>query len=195
MKKLFAGFFLIVLAGASFVFARAEDDNANNLDRFDYKVRQIQLYNLLLPALLTKDELHKILPAIEKARQKVKDVHKTEVDLLKPLLGKVNDALKAAAERGAVPPKELVDQIAVMRGKIAVGRYLFAQLNTQDVFDVVKKTVNAGQFKVIANSLNPKDFDPKAKPDEMTQDEKVEMFVKEVLLNTEAYDLLVKMSM
>src|SRR5947209_426291 len=110
MKKILACL-LVVACVAPLCVAQSDESRMAALNSFDYKVRKLELYNLLLPLLLSKEQLRAILPPIEKAREVVRIVRKSEVDEIKKLDVKADDALKAAEEKGAVPTKALMDDL------------------------------------------------------------------------------------
>jgi hypothetical protein len=131
---------------------------------------------------------------IEKVRQRVSDTLKAEYTELKPLDADMDQAIKDAEAKGTMPSHEFMRRVFAAYGKINGRRELMAQMNTNDVYDVFVKVLNAGQVTVAANALDPKFFNPKAKVEEMKTEDKVRLYVRQVLLNPMAYPILVQMS-
>jgi hypothetical protein len=186
---------LCVIGTASLVQAQTDQEKIAHVLAFDAQVHRIDLYNQILPILMTKQQLRQILPPIEKARDRVRKVRNAEYEEIKPLEAMVDKADKAAAEKGEVPTRELRNQIYRVRLAFEKRRMLYADANATDVQEVLMKTLNAGQIKAMANSLDVTEYEPKAKPEEMSQDAKIHIYVREILLDPMAYDLLVKLSL
>ena len=130
----------------------------------------------------------------EAVREKRRDVLDGEYKLMLQLTKSVNDAI-SAAEKGAVPGQQLVQNLYKATVNSVVTDTMVISEGTDEIFDVVKSTLDKGQLAVMANSLNPKDFpNDLKKPEEVTQDERIHIFIKRVLLDPDAYDLLVNLS-
>jgi len=173
--------------------AQTSDQGAKS-DKVLMKLRQIDLLNMLIPLALTKDQIEAILPAIERARQNVRRVEKDEAATLEKLDSKVSDAIKKSIETSVAPPKALLDELAQTTKDMGDARVAAVDENTMNVLKVFVATVNAGQKKAAVNSFSPAYIDPKAKPDTVTDDEKITFFVRDILLDPQAYDILVQMS-
>jgi len=194
MKRLFLSI-LAVFSLCLIACAQTESESTASANRFWDKVDKLDAYNMILPLLMTKEQIRKILPSIEKARERVRTTLKTENEELRRLETKVDAAMSQAADKGAVPSHELISEIYKERVAIAQRRLAMAAVNAEDVTAAVKTALNAGQLKVAENSLNPKDFDPGLKVEEMKPDDKLILFSREILLMPQAYDILVKLSM
>ena len=194
MRKMSIVGLVICLASMAFGQTAAQQQRGERSDNVVDKVDKLNLLNQILPLIMTKEQIRKILPAIERARQKVRDIEKVESDDLKAIEGKVDAALKDAMGKDAVPSKALLQELAGTFAAMRNRRQLIAEENAQNVAKVVKEVLNAGQIKTEANSINPKLFNPNFKPEEMTQDDRLELFIREILLHPLTYDLLVQMS-
>jgi hypothetical protein len=168
----------------------ASDDQAKRSDEILKKMRQIDLLNQMLPLALSKDQINKLLPSIEKARQRVKDQQKEEFKLMTQYEGKIDAAVKAGIDKGDVPDIALLRELNAVMTTMELRRDAVASENADAVLSEMKKALNAGQLKVAANSLNPKLFDPSVKVDEMTQDQKILFFVRNIMLDPHSYDLM-----
>ena len=157
------------------------------------KVQQLELMNQLLPLVLTKDQLRQLLPVVEKARQAVRDQEKVEYDFLAKLGPKIDAALKEAIEKGKVPGKDTVNETWATFQMFAYKSKAIADDNVQTVAKLLDSILNDGQKKTAANALDPKKYDPSLDPKTMSDQKKIELFVRVILLDPLAYDLLVGM--
>jgi hypothetical protein len=188
---------LLCLALLALNLVSAFAQSASDVERAEtilIKTRKLELLNQLLPVLMTKEQIKALLPAIEKARANVRTIHKMEADDLKKLEAKLDESIKNGLEKGAVPPREQIQDIAKLMRAFQIRRQVAANENLETVLPVFMKELNAGQQKAAANSLDPRFFDPNAKPEEMKVEDKVRVFVREIVLDPLSYDLLVKLS-
>lgn len=193
MKKLLLTLgFVVVLASTA--LCQSDSEKAAYEANFGYRVVQLELYNKLLPVLFTKDQLKKILPAVEKARSKVRETKLIEYNEMKKLDTKLSAALKDAQEKNLIPAPSVLTEILQANGRFVTLENAVATTNTEDVFDVLKANLNAGQIKAAGNAVPAAAMDPKTKPEDLDTDAKLRVFVKQILLHPVAYDLLVKMS-
>lgn len=185
--------FLIVLSlalaisGAVFAQSDKAKQSAATLD----KMRQIDLLNHLLPLTMNKDQIRKILPSIEKARRDVKTQEDEEAKFLAESSAKVNKAVEEGI-KGDVPDKQLLRELNAMIRLFTMKRKEIGDDNAKMVLEVLKTTLNAGQLKVAGNTLDFKVYNPGIKPEEIKDEDRLTLFVREILLDPLAYDLLVK---
>lgn len=186
---------LAVLALAPMAFGQGlQDERAKKSDQVLAKVRQIDLLNQILPVLMTKEQLDKILPVVEKARQAVKDQQRRESEELVKLEPDLDKAIKDGNEKGLIPGQEVIKKVYAYFKAFAITRKSITDENTANVMAVVKATLNAGQIRSMQNALSPQSFDPSLDASKMTDDEKLKFFVQNILLDPIAYDVLVKLA-
>lgn len=171
------------------------DDRADRSYAIYEKNIKLDLYNQILPLLFTKEQFRAVLPAIERARQRVRETEKLEYEELRKLEGEMDAALKKATDNQVIPPPELMTKISNTLKKLTVARRLIIDSNVQEVLDAFMKTANAGQQKAAANSLNLALYMPNAKPEDVKDEAKLRIFVSEVLLHPAAYDIMRKLSL
>ncbi|HZH97655.1 MAG TPA: hypothetical protein VEX38_01675 [Fimbriimonadaceae bacterium] len=193
MRKLFLPITLLALLFTSAV-AQTPAEQARRSEEIVSKAAKLDILNQVLPVLMTKEQLRKILPSIERARQLVREAEKEEYKALLKLEGKLDTALKEAHEKGQVPNRALLNEVFQTYNGLSNKRRLVADVNTGDVLKVFLATVNEGQKKAAANALDPRQFDRGIKVDEMKDEDKLKLFVREILLHPLAYDVLVKLS-
>jgi hypothetical protein len=157
------------------------------------KMRQIDLLTQFIPLALTKEQINKLLPAVERARAKVLQIQKEEAGTLEKLEAKIAAAINKSIEKNIAPPKSLLDELALTTAQMGTKRYAVIDENTAAVMKVFNEVCNAGQKKAAANSLAPQLFDPTLKPDQMTEVDKIRFFVQQIVLDPQAYDVLIRL--
>lgn len=158
------------------------------------KIQKVDILSQVLPILLTKEQIKKLLPTIEDARQAVADVKKKEYDQLKRLESMLDKVIADGMEKGEVPKVEERKEAIKVINSLAVGRQAVIAINTAKVAAKFNEVANKGQIKTAANSLDPRFFEGQ-KIEEIPDEKKVEMFCQEVLLHPLAYEMLRKMSL
>ncbi len=186
--------FLIILALVTALVPIGQAQDGKRADELMVKLRQIDLLNQLVPLALNKEQIVKLLPVIEKARTKVKDTQKQELKKLESFEKRVDDTISKSINGGAVPPLAFLKELATATFRMGLVREQVANENQDMVYAVFKSALNVGQLKAAANSLAPQLFDPALDPKKMSDEEKQKFFVKQILLDPLAYDLLLKLA-
>jgi len=158
------------------------------------KIRKLDLYNQILPVLLTKEQLEKLLPAIERARSKAKEVERKEATELAALNKELDEAIAKARDQGQVPKLDMVQKVEQLLWSFTIRRNATVNENTNAVVAVLEAELNEGQKRAAANSLRPKAFDPNVREEELTTSDKLRLFTRVILLDSMAYDILVGLS-
>ncbi len=192
IRWIFAGLFLVTLAWAQPNTISPEKSKKSN--EILVKARQVDLLNQLLPLVLTTDQINKLLPVLEKVRSKENEVAAKEAEQMRVMEPKIDSALQKGVKDGVVPTKELLRELNNMFIAFTMIREAITDENVNTILTGLKATLNAGQLKAAQNSMDPKAFDPAAKPSEMTSDDKLKVFIKNVLMDWICYDLLVKLA-
>lgn len=169
-------------------------DKMNKSREVLMKARSLDHLTHLLPLAMTKEQLNKLLLVVDKARQKEDAITLNEHQELVKIEPLIDGEVKRGTKDGAVPSKEVLSQCAKLFSAFTIRRTMAAEENTTDIFNAMKSILNEGQLKVAANTLDPRAFDPNAKPDSMSQDEKIKLFIKAVILDWSSYDIMVKMA-
>jgi hypothetical protein len=158
------------------------------------KMRQIDLLVQIIPLALTKDQINALLDVVERARAKVSAAQKDEAEKLAKLERTVDDAIKKAVETNVAPPKALLDDLAHATAVMTMNRLTIIDDNTTAVENVIKRVCNAGQIKVMQESLAPQLIDPSLKPDKMTAEDKLKLFIQNILLDPQSHEILVQLA-
>ncbi len=181
---------LVLPAGAQISSEQSRESNAALAN-----MRRIELLHYLLPLLLTKSQLNELLPAIERARDKVKQVQTLENKDLKMYQDEITAALKRGVEHGEMPAATLRGKIRGLLNAFEIRRQIATGENFDLVNEVIQRTWNAGQKKAAAGTLDPALFNlQSAEGKEIDDEAKLQLFVREVLLDDAAYGVLVELA-
>ena len=161
---------------------------------FTLNVAKLDVLIQVVPLALTKEQITPLLTAIEKVRQRQKELFAQEAKDLAEYEPLVAKAVADGIDKGVYPPRELQRKIAAFNRLVGTRRGLFYVEMTDDVFKVCKNVLNEGQLKAMEKSLKPELLEPGAKSADMDSDAKVKFFVRKVILDPNAYDVLVAMS-
>jgi len=167
-------------------FANAQDDATKILG----KMRQVDILNLILPVLMTPEQIQKLLLPIERARKAVKDIEKAELVEMKKIEGKLDLAIKEAKEKSLVPSSEVQKDIVKLLTTFSLVRSLMEAEQNEAVLKVVEESLDEGQIKSATNSLT---FSGSGGV-KLSDRAKLGRWVRAVLLDPVAYDLLIELS-
>ena len=166
------------------------DQRAERSTRILAQVPRLDLLNQILPILLTKEQINKILPTLEKAKQAIRETEAKEVELLKTIEAKVDESVKNGIEKGEVPDREILKKVLATFQYFQIARQSVVEANVDRTVEAMKSCMNAGQTKSAMNAIDWKKFNPSLNPEKMSDDEKLRLYVKVVLLDPLAYDVL-----
>lgn len=188
MKLARASVLLPLLAATWFLapVARAEDDASRVL----VKMRQLDLLNQMLPVLMTKEQVQKLLGPVEKARNAEKAIQKTELEQLKKIEAKLDAAIKDAKENQRIPPTELQTEVFKTLTGFQKARAEMIIEQNEAVLKAVEETLDEGQIKAASNALSL----PTKDGETLTSRDKLRRWVRGVLMDPLSYDLLVELS-
>ena len=158
------------------------------------KFNRIDVLGKIIPLVMTKEQIRGLLTAIEKARQTEVKTRVLDAQEFLKLDEEVTKAIEDGTTKNAYPSIELQSKIVKVTSAVAIRRQIATAEMIEFVYDAVVKTLDAGQRKVMANSLKPETYDPRLKPATMTDEDKQRFFIRTILLDGITYDLLVKMS-
>jgi len=181
-----------LVAGAN---AQLTTEKGSKSDQINIKIHEVDLLLQILPLLLTKDQLNNdVLPALETVRNLEKKQLKLEDEALQNMEPDLDKALKDAYEKGAYPSKAIIGEVSKQTKDLGMKR-LVVQLNMVSVMTaILEKTLNAGQKKALENSFDEKFIDPSAKAGTLSQEAKINFFVKRVFLDPLTYEILKKLA-
>ncbi len=184
----------VALMGSVLTAQVSQEQRGKRADEIISKIKRMDLLNQLLPLVMTKAQLDKVLPAVENARKEVRKAEMVEYDMLVKLEPKVDIALKEGIDEQKLPPGETMKEVAATFKTMHIRRQAIIADNVDTVMAVLEKELNAGQKKAAANAIQPTLFDPTLDPSKMTDSAKMRLYVQAIILDGEAYDLMLKMS-
>lgn len=188
--------FALLAAGLAVTIAGAQTPPSpaqQKADQVLLKARKVDLLNQILPVLMTKDQIGKLLPVIEKARAAVKAVEEKERGELGALEPKLDAAIKEALDKNLVPSRDVLNNAYATFQMMQLRRQSIVNQNVDALLKVIDESWNAGQRKAAAQALRPEAFDPTLDSSKMTDEQKLRFYVRVILLDPYAYDLLIKL--
>lgn len=184
---------LVTLTVGSMLTAQAGVDRAKRAEEIQAKARKMDLLNQILPLLLTREQLDKLLPAVEKARQTARKTQIAEYDELVKLEPALDKSLKEAYDEGKVPAQETLASVSKTYKTLDLARNIIINQNIDLVQEVLEKELTAGQKKSLVGALRPQLYDPSFDPAKMTDEKRMRFFIDVVLLDYHSYDVLVEL--
>ncbi|HXH60366.1 MAG TPA: hypothetical protein VNI20_03315 [Fimbriimonadaceae bacterium] len=194
MKRRIVLILVFALAIAAVAPAQLTADQKANSDRILTKVRKLDMYNQVLPVLFTKDQIKAILPVLEEHRANASN---QEMDENKMMLGwekDLDEQLKRCKDKGEMPKPEVLNMANIYFKVFAMKRKAIVDDAVEKLKEVLKDKCNDGQLKAAENALDPRNYVPDADPAKMTDDEKLDMWIRLVLIDKNTYDILVDLS-
>lgn len=174
--------------------AQLQNDRAKRSEEILIKMRQLDILNHLVPVLMSKDQINKLLIPVEKAREKVKQIQDMEASDLAKFESKINDAIDKGLNKDLVPSRPLMVELAKLMQAFAIRRDIARGENADLVLEVMKKELNEGQLKAAMNSHDLKAYDPRLDVAKLSDDDKLKFYIKDIILDPYAYDILIKLS-
>lgn len=168
--------------------------NGKKSDEIYLKLRKIDLLNQILPLLLTKDQINKILPAVERARAKQKAVLTAEDDTLAKLQNEIDEVYAKAIEKQEYPTKDFLKTISTKTAEMAIRRDIARAELVEDLTKTLTATLNAGQRMAMVNSFSPKFIDPSKKPEDISEAMKTQFYIERVMLDPLTRELLIDLA-
>ena len=163
-------------------------------DQILTKIRQMELYNQLLPVLFKPDEARALLPILERHRAEARKIEQSEHKMLRPLDKDLDDVIKRAQEKGELPDQKVMKHALNLFRTFEMVRKALLDATAQELIQTMRQTLDEGQVRAATNAINPREFDPSLDPEKMTEDEKLVLWVKVVLMDSLAYDIMLGFS-
>lgn len=194
MKKTFLALLTLSLGAlASAQPSQAVTPGGPRSDEIMLKVQRLDVLIQVVPLALTKEQIPPLLSAIEKARQKEKELRAQEDKDLIKIEAKMSKAIDEGIEKDKYPPREVQTEVAATMRAMGLRRSLLYNDMVDLVYDACKKTLNEGQLKTMEKSLSPELLGSTTKGSEMDETAKIKFFIRKVILDPIAYDVLREM--
>jgi hypothetical protein len=185
----------LMVAAATPAFSQTIDAaKAAHSQEVQTKMRKVDLLLQIMPLVLRKDQFSPILAELERIRKKQSEVLSREDDEIIKLEAKLDEALKKANEDGVYPSRELQLECVKLTRALGTVRNMARTDFASELFKVVDTVFDKGQKAIAAKSLDWKLMDPSLKLDEKPQADQIKFYLKLVLLDPLAYDVLVDLS-
>ncbi|MDQ2986502.1 MAG: hypothetical protein M3R13_07250 [Armatimonadota bacterium] len=190
MRLLIAAIALFVFCGS---FGQVSTNDPHKIGPTVQQLAELDLANRILPLVMTKEQIGKMLPEIEKARKNIRDQERKEADRLKALQPDI-DKYHADILKGKTPPQEFLDRVTTLFKKFESERLQVKVANALILADAMKKNLNEGQIKAAVGVVD-KIYDEKNQTwTGGTTEAKLQYYAISIFLGERAYDLLVRMS-
>jgi hypothetical protein len=158
------------------------------------KIRKLEIMNQILPVLLTPDQAKLFLPVLEKHRG---DADKLELDEHKMLLTLEKDVdaqIKVASDKGSLPDEAVMKNVLVHFRMFALRRKALLDDTVLKLMALMKEKLNPGQVRAAANSFTPAVFGLEIDKDTITEDKRLDYWIRMVLMDNDAYPVMVELS-
>lgn len=154
------------------------------------KIQKLNVIKFVTPLLLKKDQIYSILTTLAKCRSKELEIRELDAQELKKLDAKVTKALNDSLEGGSYPKKELQSEIIKVQDALVIRRRIATNEMVDMVLETCKKTLNEGQMTAMKNLIDPSYMVGNTKADKLPDEEKVKLYIREILLDGMTYDIL-----
>jgi hypothetical protein len=193
IRLLFVALLVCVLAAWAFPQKLTSQQQAES-DRVLAKIREMELYNQILPVLMTSDQVKAFLPVLEKHRA---DAERFESDEHRMLLGlekELDKAIANAKEKGLLPGSLIMRDANVHFQAFTMRRKALIDDTVSKLKEVMREKLNEGQVRAAAHAFSPAVFGLDVKEEELTEDKRLDYWVRAVLMDNVAYRILVELS-
>lgn len=158
------------------------------------KVKKVQLYNQILPVLMTQEQVRALLTVLEKHRAEAAKLEADEYKYLASVEPKYTSALAAAEEKGAVPEAKVLDETILYFNAFLLKRKALINDTVAELKKTMKAKMNEGQVRSAANAFDPRGLQFTKPLEELTEDELLDNWVRVVLMDNYTYYILVDLS-
>ncbi len=187
-------FALVAALACSSLAQKLTPDQIKESDRVLEKIRKVEIYNQLLPVLLTGEQAKLFLPILEKHRADADKVQADEHRLLLQLEKELDVALLGAETKGELPDDKTMRNALVHFQAFTMKRKALIDDTVSKLLMLMHEKLNAGQVRAAANAFNPASFGMTADKDTMTEDKKLDLWIRIVLIDNTTYPILVELS-
>ncbi len=158
------------------------------------KVKKLEVYNQILPVLMTPDQIKALLPIIEKHRAEAAKLEAEEYKWLSSIDKELSDILKSAEEKGKIPDEKVMETIVLYFNAFVIKRRALVNETVAELTKVMKEKLNEGQVRAAANALDVRFYNLTKPKEELTEAEKLDTWVRVVLLENHAYYIMLELS-
>lgn len=189
-----AAFAFVAMLLPSIAFAQVSPEQQKISDRVLGKIRTIDLYNQILPVLMTPEQIKSFLPILEKYRSDFRKLVLKEHEMLKALEADLDKSIAEIKKNSDVADPMIVKKYVSHLDAFSITRQALYSASSQELIKLLKTKLNEGQITAAANSLSPNSINGETDPKKFTQDQKLAYWVDMVLYDDLAYDILVALT-
>lgn len=190
-------FFAVLLLVALAMVAGSQQQPTEQQKRSDEiltKIRKVQLYNQVLPVLFTQEQVRALLPILEKHRAEAAKLENEEFKWLQSVEPQFTSALTAAEGKGATPDAKMMDEVVLYFNAFVLKRKDLVNETVASLKKTMKEKLNEGQVRAAANAFDPRGLQFTKPVEELTEDEKLDNWVRVVLMDSHTYYILTDLS-
>jgi hypothetical protein len=163
-------------------------------DRVLDKIRKVEVYNQLLPVLLTGEQAKLFLPILERHRADADKIQVDEHRLLLQLEKDLDVALRGAETNGSLPDEKTMKNALVHFQAFVLKRKALVDDTVSKLLMLMREKLNAGQVRAAANAFDPAVFGMDVDKDTITEDKRLDYWIRIVLIDNTTYPILVELS-
>ncbi|MCH7905548.1 MAG: hypothetical protein IH944_13415 [Armatimonadetes bacterium] len=186
---------VIVACLSASALAQVDPAQAKHSDEIVRKVQEIEIYNQILPVLITPKQADELLTVLEKGRAEMKRHNDKEYEMMKSFEVEIDAALKKARDRGQIPTEDFMARMLNMFRAFNMMRKAIIDGIVADLQAELNQTLNEGQIAAAAKAFNPRFFDPTLDPKTMTIDQRLELWIRVILIDPVAYDVMKRIAL
>jgi hypothetical protein len=187
-------FALLAALACSSPAQKLTPDQLKESDRVLEKIRKVEIYNQLLPVLLTGDQAKLFLPILEKHRADADKIQVDEHRLLLQLEKELDVALQGAEGKGELPDEKTMKNALVHFQAFIMKRKALIDDTVSKLLMLMHEKLNAGQIRAAANAFNPAVFGMDVDKATITEDKRLDYWIRIVLIDNTTYPILVELS-
>ncbi len=180
---------------ACFGFAqKVTPEQQKESDRVLDKIRRVEIYNQILPVLLTDAQAKLFLPILEKHRADADKIQVDEHRLLLTLEKELDGALRDAETKGTLPDEKVMKNALVHFQAFHLKRKALVDDTVSKLLMLMREKLNPGQVRAAANAFDPAVFGMDVDKATITEDKMLDYWIRIVLVDNTAYPILVELS-
>ena len=181
---------LAVAMLSSFAFSQEYTKEGKEVDATILKIDKLHLLKYITPLLLKKTQINAIMTTLEKCQAKQKEIIALDAKEFKKIEPDIDKALDGALNDGSYINRGLQSQIVKLQDALIIRRKLATSEMVDMLLETCKKSLNEGQITAMHNLNDPNFVEGATKITQLPDDEKVKLYIREILLSPLTYDLL-----
>ncbi len=187
-KVVFFGLLLALLVGVP-----GQQPPKRTITEVQTMLGEIDVANRILPLVLTKEQIRKILPVIERCRQNVRNQEQKEARELLAMAEEI-EKVHAGVIKGVVPSPEFLAKMNDVFKRFENERNAVKMANGILLGQTLNEVLHDGQKRAIVNVVDKVFNEQNRKWEEASEDAKIQFFALGILMSEDGYNFLVKLN-